>query len=86
MSYCIELATGQCATKVSLSEKGFYLFFIADSGDIVDGSAEVILTMAKTFTPQVSVVVYSVVSGELLADSVSFNVEGVFDNSVIYIF
>lgn len=40
------------------------------------------LAIAQDFTPQVTLVVYATLEGEVLADSVQFNVEGAFQNEV----
>ena len=51
-----------------------------DSGSL--SSPTFNLPITQEFTPQATLVVYAVVGGELLADSIQFNVEGAFQNEV----
>ena len=51
-----------------------------DSGSL--SSQTFNLPITQEFTPQATLVVYAVVGGELLADSIQFNVEGAFQNEV----
>ena len=52
------------------------------TGQLSSGTSTFSLTVTQSYTPQAYIVVSAVVGGELLADSISFNIDGVFQNSV----
>ena len=74
----------------STQQTGPYTYMVTSGGRIVhhgtgqlsSGTSTFSLTVTQSYTPQAYIVVSAVVGGELLADSISFNIDGVFQNSV----
>lgn len=74
----------------SSQQTGAYTYYVMARGKMVAngegtlaaGTATLPITIRQMFTPQATIIVSALVGGELLADSITFSVNGVFENSV----
>lgn len=88
--YNLQVSDSVTVTVTSSLEAGPFTYVVISRGAVVDegygalvgGTATLSLTVGQNYTPKAAILVYAVVGGELLADSISFNVNGVFENSV----